>query len=178
MSQALERLEELLDLKDEEIERLQEQLSAAEQRAEANHRWTTHIEVPTDNHPDLPLPRLELLWDDLGERGDGEGYATQIRYDLVYRHYRGHIEHVPMGSSRTSARIEKVTQYGKIDLPYRDGAHILYDMAHLGIPAFAIIGARIDQLTWDYIHTGSTASQRGREARYEGKFEKQVEEAK
>lgn len=150
---AIERLEAMLDEKDAEIESLQRKLNDAEERAARNHRWTAHIDSKEDPNPDLPIPRLEIRWRDIPERERTDGYAVLIRYDLVIRHLLGDIVRIPIGGTRTDRRRE--IWQGKVDLPFRDGAHIMHDAAHLRLPAYAIDGEHVDCLTagpCDYEH--------------------------
>ena len=142
-----ERLQELLDRKDAEIESLRAKLSAAEDCARLNWLWTVHEGLPTDPFPTLPIPRLELRWVTIAEDHQRRcGYAFQCRYDLVMRHLDGSVVRVPLGSTLTSGQEIPINTDGTISLPYRDGCHIAHDSAHLQLPAFAIHGETIQPI--------------------------------
>lgn len=49
-TKAEERLQELLDLKDEEIERLEDKVYELEREVDADHTWTKHTKVEEEEH--------------------------------------------------------------------------------------------------------------------------------
>lgn len=116
----LERLEELLDERDAEIEELKAELEKNEQQMDGDvWGWTRHIE--SKEAEGLPVPRLEMRWENMDP--DGDGYNWRCRYDLVYRHFLGHVVKVPIGLTRSSGGKGRVTR-GMVDTPFRDGCHI------------------------------------------------------
>ena len=98
-----------------------------------------HRELETDLNP-LPIPRLEL-------RCIPAEDAVEWRYSLVYEHFLGHIEFVPLGITyQSGAGVAEPLDGGHLELPMRDGAHIYHDMTELRLPGFAICGEMIEQL--------------------------------
>jgi hypothetical protein len=74
------------------------------------------------------IPHKELGWSDY-----------RVIYRLVMKHLLGRVFALPLSQTR-------LTRYGYDkdppaldDLPLRDGAHIIHDSAHLGVPAFKIM---------------------------------------
>jgi hypothetical protein len=141
---SVERLEELLEQKDREIEELQERVYKAEDQAERNWQWTKHFEIKEDES--LPVPRLEMRWREIESH---DGFNWEACYNLVYRHFLGHVIAVPMGHTRIGGERNPI-QNGKVDLPFRDGAHIQNDMAQLKLPGFAIFNKTITPLEPKY----------------------------
>ena len=96
--------------------------------------------IPADQ---LPAPRLELRWRDklvAGEaycdynivlpltkhdiRNDGdEAHGPELRFRIAY-------------TRTTNKRLE---YDGVIEVPYRDGSHILWDSRALGVPAYIVL---------------------------------------
>jgi hypothetical protein len=130
-SSALERLEVLLDEKDERINELETKL----QKREYGERWTWMKQSERPEREGLPVPRLEIRWKKLDE------WNWLAEYNLVYKHFLGHVITQPLSCTKTSGSAPKhshVQKNGEIELPFRDGAHIMHDARELNLPAFAI----------------------------------------
>lgn len=135
---ATERLEELLNQKDHEIAKLQAKLEKIEAEKERDWwEWVYPEELPKEQV--LPVPRLEMTAETLDE----DGYNVHFRYCLVYRHFLGHCVTVCLGYTRrgggTRSRLASAQALVE-DLPFRDGAHIMFDSRTFGFPAYAIVG--------------------------------------
>jgi len=141
---AIVRLEELLNQKDAEIERLKEELQEASERLELDMEWFVHEYKDEDPRPSLPVPRLEIE----ATQDDGENWHNFTwRYCLVYRHLLGHLIFVPLGNTTSSGgNNQPPIHAGVISTPFRDGAHIRKDSFHLNLPAYAIVGNTIEKL--------------------------------
>lgn len=140
-----ERLEELLTAKDAEIERLQTELSEALDRKEKDFEWAEHVDLGEVYRPELPVPRLEMLW----EKDDGESWRNcTALYRLIYRHLLGHLVAVPLGRTQTQSGADHspaTEPWSKnIRVPFRDGVHIATDSESLKLPAFVVCEDRID----------------------------------
>jgi hypothetical protein len=136
---AMERLEEMLNAKDAELEELRGKLQEAEQKLENDSNWYVHREFAagTEPNPELPIPRLEVRW----EPCDDGRYGAAAVYSLVYRHLLGHVAFVPLGITRTTGALaDRVRDGGVVDLPFRDGAHFANEMRQLSLRGFAIVG--------------------------------------
>lgn len=93
---------------------------------------------------DLPAPRLQLRW-----LGDDEDYSRNCVYELVLPLREHDIRRdaapsgflaIPMGNTKVSGGSRpRIGPDGKIDIPFRDGSHIKWDMAVLTLPAFAVL---------------------------------------
>lgn len=83
---AIERLEGLLDEKDEELRELREQIRDLEARLEGvRDGWTIHVDLPKEQT--LPVPRLELVFEPTGSE-PAPWQSWVIYYRLVYRQGR------------------------------------------------------------------------------------------
>lgn len=135
---AMERLEELLDAKDEKISDLEGRLEDLERELNVISGWTRHVEYTDAGkvpNPELPVPRLEVRW----QNSLDSGYEVEASYSLVYRHLLGHVVFVPLGVTRRNGSVGSlVNTDGSIDLPFRDGAHLRSDMAQLHLRGFGI----------------------------------------
>ena len=140
---AIERLEALLNEKDEEIEKEEARADAAEERlAGIRGGWMVHVTLPAEQS--LPVPRLEVVYDN---DGDETWREYVVIYRLVYRHFLGHCVGVPLGKTTIRGGVGRAPIFdGKVDLPFRDGQHIRSDARHLSLPAFAICGAVVDPI--------------------------------
>lgn len=158
------RLEELLDLKDKEIQRLEGELDklreekyTLEEELERDHTWSRHDVISADENAGLPLPRLEIRWIDRG--ADYRGYRWLARYDLVKRHLVDEIHRVPLGSTNVGATYNApITRHHEtgeeiLSVPHRDGAHIAYDALTLNLPAYVCFGDRVEKA--DLTHPGA-----------------------
>lgn len=151
VEQALERLESLLQEKQEKIDSLEQQLQ--ERDGEDAWEWTRHQVRSADPSPGLPVPRLEIRYRDM----EDSGYVVEALYCLVYRHLthdtgglrcdgaKDCLVFVPMGHTKitggaTGVRPEPESGIwdGKMYGPFRDGAHIRHDMKHLMLPGFIV----------------------------------------
>lgn len=141
---ALERLEHQLNEKDAEIERLQDEAQKA--RDAKAWDWLRPQLLDSDPNPSLPLPRLEIRYEEL----DDDQYNWQADYCLYLPHLLpGKVQVVPIGSTRIGGggpprREVAGSHAGKFYGPIRDGAHIRHDMVTLGLPAFIIVGDDVD----------------------------------
>jgi hypothetical protein len=133
-----ERLQEQLDEREERIEELEAEAEDLKARLDGDvNAWALPREIE-DEHPDLPLPRLEFVWIPLTD--DWGSYV--VEYRLVRRHLLGHLEAAPLGSTRTNSSGGSSRKPWEGDkeafyLPFRDSAHAAHDTAHLGIPLYA-----------------------------------------
>lgn len=137
---ALERLESLLNDRDNEIASLKGKLQKQDDLDDDEAwMWTKH-EI-SDEFEKLPVPRLEIRWSSLGRGQLSLSHNWLASYNLVYRHLLGHVVRVPIGSTRTSGgNGSPPICNGKVETPFRDGVHIQHDAWTLKLPAFAICG--------------------------------------
>ncbi len=135
---AIERLEMLLNEQDARIEKLEQENEELERRVEgAKAGWSLPRSVE-DARPELPLPRLEMEW---LPRSPGDWGAYKVEYRLVYRHLCDHVVVIPLGLTRVEGGGQSPFARGadaEKALPFRDGAHIIHDSAHLALPAYAL----------------------------------------
>lgn len=146
---AVQRLEKLLNEKDEEIEELNDRVRKAEDKAEMDSNWMRHRvydkpeEAPSQ---DLPVPRLEIRWHGDRQHPDGR-YEVYAEYCLVTRHLLGWIVFMPIGGTWSSGALVERAAQQHVDLPFRDSAHICNDMKQLKLRAFGICGDKITEYT-------------------------------
>ena len=142
MSDAEEKVTEVLSGKitqlEEEIEELRNKVGVVENFA--NYGWLLHREVSMEENKDLPLPRLEMRFEQHAD------YGFAMVYGIVRKPYVGDIEFIPISKTTTSGCRDEVFKrlkgaiskgdYETIDnqLPFRDGVHIKYDSMSLGMP--------------------------------------------
>lgn len=147
-----ERLQELLNKKDEELEKLQEKVDHFEHLEEKKRNrdtwiWTEHYILDEDDIVGLPVPRLELRWKFL----DDHRYNSVCWYTIVFKHLVGEIIRVPFGMTSVSGG--KGDEFHanhpdgpRIGIPFRDGSHIINEARQLKLRAFAISGDRAQEL--------------------------------
>lgn len=137
---AHERLLQSLDEKDEKIEELEGKLYDLEEDVESRSAWSRHREEHSDEG--LPVPRLEIVWSESKYHGhDWEGWYFLVKYHLL-----GHIVKVPLGMTKVGGYGPGELRDGKVYTPFRDGAHIKFDMIELGLPAYARLGDNVTEL--------------------------------
>lgn len=134
---AIDRLEELLREAEEKAENLEEKLHSINSWAE--YKWTIHSQIENDA---LPVPRIEMQWDDVS----GNWYERTCTTSIIYPHFLGYSVKVPIDRTKVSG--------GKLncapdptDFPFRQGAHFCHEAKVFGWPAFIRIGSTV----WRYI---------------------------
>lgn len=136
------KAEDLLAAKLEEAEARIAELEEDNERIRTWLPWTEHEFLDGEEQPDLPVPRLELLW----EEGRFErGYRWQCKYRLVYRHYTEGLMAVPLGITSVG-NMDKPNRYGRLEVPIRDGAYVVHDAKQLNLPAFVRYGDQIESV--------------------------------
>lgn len=132
---AVERLEALLDEKDQELAELQEQIQKQEDWM--TWAWARHTQI--DDDP-LPTPRLEME----AVNDDGSWYVTTFRTSIVFKHFLGHSVRIPIDfTKRTGGRNQAPSPS---DWPWRQGAHFAHESQFFGWPAYV----RIEDRLWLY----------------------------
>lgn len=138
-----ERLQELLDKKDEEVGELQEKVRRFEHDREREENretwvWTEHLIMDEDDCSPLPVPRLELNWSLADERG----YNRYCWYYLVYRHLLNEVVKIPMGMTKVGGGRGPWQPEGPrgqfIETPFRDTAHVVNEARQLNLPAYVV----------------------------------------
>lgn len=144
------------DLLAEQIEELKHKIHMLEiekDEREYDERWRwrhirklkggTYDDV-VDTNFDLPTPRLEIR---LQTTNFGR---TQADYGLVLEHLVGHIDFIPIGSTRMDGGFRPALEKARdederqawfkqhLQLPFRDGAHIAHDAHRLNLPAYVV----------------------------------------
>ncbi len=140
---AIERLEKLLDEKDNEIETLSDKIQELEDHSEYDWAWARHFKIETDEIG-LPIPRLELRCEKL----DDGWYNFEWLYGIVYRHFLGHGMFIPLGLTKVGGLGKPpIYEDGTIMTPFREGAHFRHDAKHFGMPIYAIIEGKTYDLS-------------------------------
>ena len=136
----MDRLQELLDLKDEELAKLQKQLSAAVDKFEGYEMWVSLAWMVHEDIKDkglLPVPRFEMKVE-----VEAGGFRMKWTERLVYRHFLGHAVAIPFNQTVVGCsqwafeRDGGGLQYLVNHLPYRDGPHFKHDALTFGYPAY------------------------------------------
>jgi hypothetical protein len=158
MTEINERLQELLDQKDKELEEAQTEMAQlTRELAGTLDGWRRETEIQDDGK--LPVPRLELVY----TPSEGRGWMDyKVLYRLVRRHFLGDLLSTPLGMTSVHGGMGTPPT----DLPFRDGAHILYDAAHLKFPAFKIM-PNCEPIDILKTHAGNRALEEGNKHRRE-----------
>ncbi len=159
------RLLELLDQRDQQIEEMTETIERLRREADGAV-WSEWMPRELEDVETLPLPRLEIEIAELTAQYDDAEVCLGIVYiyRLVYRHLTGFVRSIPLGrTTSTGGRMPRVrARLGVLDWPFRDGAHIHHDAAHLGLPGFLRRGDEVLPLQpEDY----TVQTDKGRQAR-------------
>jgi hypothetical protein len=143
-----QRLQELLDEKDAQLEAVTEERDELKRLVEADpFIWAVQHDVPDRG---LPVPRLEIEWTPDAEWGWRRATGT---YRLVMKHFMDGVvgigleQVVNQGGRGIPINPPSAHRPGKVDLSSRIGAHICHDMATLKLPGFAICGYQVDDLS-------------------------------
>ncbi len=99
----------------------------------------------------MPCPRLELRWIKTGDTWTERECAYSIVIPLAEHDIRREDKEgnkvrreltVEIGRTRVTGGMgdEPIWDGKKVDTPYRDGAHALWDAEHLHLPVYAVCG--------------------------------------
>lgn len=141
---AVQRLQEILDAKDAEIEESNGKLERLERQLAGSLNGWRESEEWTDDG-ELPVPRLELVYRQLSGWG-----SYEVVYRLVMKHLCDQIVGVPLGRTKIDGSDRE-----PIGLPFRDGAHAMHDSAHLQLPVYRLLPGKPPKLVkddGDYAH--------------------------
>lgn len=85
-----------------------------------------------ENEHNLPVPRLQI-------RNRKTGIDTmESVYSLIKPNVSGQLESVEMGKTKISVPGGRIDDRDELSLPFRDGAHIFYDMFYLKLKGFVV----------------------------------------
>lgn len=138
-----ERLQELLDIKDAELEESQGRISELEGQLRFGTDWMFQRREDEDAHPRLPVPRIQMT-----VHAAEDHYYQETEVAMVIRHRDSTVTTVPVSYSKRSGGVLDVKPFplkGEVrdELIGRLPNSILSDACHLseqtGIPAFVIL---------------------------------------
>lgn len=130
MTTTEERLQELLDQKDMEIEELKGQVVSMERELELDHAWTRHRYLDEDPYPDFPLPRILVLHND---------DANEAECVLFMKTYWRKVWAIPLAGSRIhGSPLSPLDNDGKFIMSRRIFSEALAAAGDLGVPCFAL----------------------------------------
>ncbi len=98
-------------------------------------------QLTQEENLNLPIPRLEIRYRKPKKSEDADIVAD---YGMVYEHLAGEVLFIPMGKTLVSGSHVKSPTF--LQLPFREGAHIICDMWHLKLPGFLINGRKVERL--------------------------------
>lgn len=143
-----ERLNEIIEEKENQIEELQDKLNNLEIQSDLRkldyqmHEYFKESELQKK----LPVPRLEMRFERLKNwRGDDNWYNVLWRYGIVYKPYaethNDTMLFIPFSQTTSNGGDGTFNHYlrnGRLDTPYRDGVHIFADSKLFNLPAYII----------------------------------------
>jgi hypothetical protein len=143
-----ERLNEIIEERDSQIEELQEKIEKLEQQSDLQkleyqmHEYFKETELQKQ----LPVPRLEMRFFRLkNHRSDDNWYNVCWKYGIVYKHYaethNDTMLFIPLSQTTSNGgdgTFNSHFQDGRLDTPFRDGVHIFADSKLFNLPAFII----------------------------------------
>jgi hypothetical protein len=91
---------------------------------------------------DIGKAYLELRW----ERKAEDGYDWFCHYELIVPRLKGGTVRTALGGTRRGGDREPLWD-GKVDTPFRDGAHAQWDAETLGLKAWAVYGEMRSDVT-------------------------------
>jgi len=131
---ALEKLSDIIDLKDEKISELEEEIEKLKWWANKNNYFRPSV-ICLDEA--LPAPRLEIK---LIIHSD---FEHEWQYALIYHHLSGKIMSIPMGQtfSRGGHKHDKYETVEQVmsASPFRLCGDIRHDSEQFNFPAYAIV---------------------------------------
>ena len=139
-----ERLNETIEEKDSLISELESKIEDLEQRFDYGRwQWQQHEAFDNDEFSkQMPFPRLEMR---MIRRSKDNWYSIEWIYGFVYKHYsdlyNNMLRFIPLSLTTSEGgrdTFESRLQNGKLELPYRDGAHIRSEAALFNLRAFIV----------------------------------------
>lgn len=88
--------------------------------------------VDYENEQNLPVPRLQIK-----NRKTGVDTMESV-YSLIKPNARGTLDSVEMGKTKISVPGGTIDHRDELSLPFRDGAHIFWDMFYLKLRGFVV----------------------------------------
>lgn len=144
-----ERLNEILEEKENQIEKLQkkiEDLQAQSDYRQLEYQMHQYFKE-TDLQNKLPVPRLEMRFERLKSvnRRNDDWYHVRWHYGIVYKHYaeteNDTMLFIPLSQTTSNGgdgTFESHFRNGRLDTPYRDGVHIFAESKLFNLPAYII----------------------------------------
>lgn len=137
MTSEVDRLLELLEQKDNQIESLKSRIETLEFDLDSTESgWCLPRYTEEDLYPELPLPRLQFEIFNIHK-----WYVYTVEYALIYRHFDGSITTKPLGKTKISGLDKNPFEhYKSVEhlLPIRDGSNAIHDSAHFKLPLYFI----------------------------------------
>lgn len=144
---ALERLQEMLEEKEQELSTLESKVAHLEHEQSLERiKWQGHRLLDNDDfYKDLPVPRIEMIFEAVGDGiTDDAYYNHEWTYGIVTKPYtfqwdfKDKLLFIPLSKTTGSGgnNVSRIKSTGKIDTPFRDGVHIKFDSLMFGLPAF------------------------------------------
>jgi hypothetical protein len=140
-----ERLNEIIEEKDDKIQELENKIEELENRADLERvAWQRHFAFKNEGiFKSLPYPRLEMR---LNRISKDNWYSIEWLYGLVYKHdtekENDTLYFVPLGrttSNGGNTTFENwVEKDGTLQLPFRDGRHIFTESITFNLPAYIV----------------------------------------
>jgi len=133
-----ERLHDSLNEAEYKINKLEQKLE--DQSYSDDWHWRQIRQLSEEENLDLPIPRMEI-------RYRVDDYNAYADYGLVIRHMMKHIDFIPLSSTRVSKEYAD-----RLDLPHRDGAHLIFDKENLKLPAYITYEGKFRVITFKNPH--------------------------
>lgn len=144
-----ERLNNIIEEKDVEIEQLKDRINRLEQSQDLERlRWQLHeYYEETELDKKMPYPRLEMRFLRFPNiHGNEKWDNIAWIYGLVYKYYNmtedNTLLFIPLSMTTANGGNGSFDSWlredGKIGLPLRDGVHIIADSRVLNIPAYMV----------------------------------------
>lgn len=135
MATVEELLAEQLTAAKERIEELEGENQNLERALQEDHGWRRPKNIK--DNPALPLPRLELAYEQVDPEDPSDWSDFHVTYRLVLQHLVDDVYAIPIGRTRIQPSLGRKPE--EDHLPFRDGCHIAHDAALLALPAYKIM---------------------------------------
>ena len=137
-----ERLNEELGEAECKIRQLEEKIENKEYTDEWS--WRHIRQLSEEENMDLPIPRMEI-------RYRVDDYNAYADYGLVTRHFMKHIDFTPLSSTRMGIKSAE-----SLNLPHREGAHIIHDKENLKLPGYVVYKDKFKEIPYTSPHERSS----------------------